>query len=172
MSTQESGLGDAGAYLRWIIASEYYDGATVGIGERAADGATVWFRVVAWDEEQWLRVFAVTAVEPSRAGQLVRDLENAEPRKAPFWLSGPTSVTPETKKGWSDIADAAARSENWRLVEAHDLNEPAAERFMNPADIPRVLAGVRAGSVLEVNGPSLTDSFLQQVRLQAGWPSA
>lgn len=52
MSTQKPG---AGAYLRWIIASEYYDGAMAGIGERVADGATVWFRAVAWDGEQWRR---------------------------------------------------------------------------------------------------------------------
>jgi len=39
------------AYLRWIVASEYYDGAMAGIGERATDSATVWFRVVAWDDE-------------------------------------------------------------------------------------------------------------------------
>jgi hypothetical protein len=161
MSTRKSG---ASAYLRWIIASEYYDGATAGIGERAADGAAVWFRVVAWDEEQWQRVFAVTALEPSRAEQLVRELEKAEPRKVPFWLPGPMSVTPETKKDWGEIADAAIRSDSWRLVEAHDLNEPSAERLVSAADVPRLTASVRAGSILAARGPSLTDDFLRQVR--------
>jgi hypothetical protein len=161
MSTHKS---DAGAYLRWIVASEYYDGAIAGIGQRSADGATVWFRVVAWDEEQWRRVFAVTAVAPSRAEELVRDLEKAEPRKVPFWLPGPTSVTPETKKGWGEVADAAARSGSWHLVEAHDLNEPYAERLVPAADVSRLIAGIRAGSVLAVRGSSLTDDFLHQVR--------
>ncbi len=165
MSTRKS---DARGYLRWIIASEYYDGATVGIGERAIDGVAVWFRVVAWDDELWQRVFATTPVELSLAEQLVLELEKTESRKSPLWLPGPPSVTPGTKKGWSEIADAATRSETWRLVEAHDLNEPSAERSVMRADVPRVLACVRAGSVLGANGPSLTDSFLQQIRSQAG----
>lgn len=165
MSAQKS---VADAYLHWIIASEYYDGAMVGVGERAADGATVWFRVVAWDDEQWRRVFAVVTIEPSLSNRLVRSLENGESRKTPFWLPGIASATPEITKCWSEIADVATRSESWRLVEAHDLNEPYAERTVMPADISHVVAGVRAGSVLAVGGPSLTDSYLQKIRSQAG----
>jgi hypothetical protein len=159
---------DVGAYLRWIIASEYYDGSMAGIGERVADGAVVWFRVVAWDEEQWRRVFAVTAIESSLSERLVQDLEKVEPRKMPFWLPGPTSATPDVKKGWDKIVDAAVGSARWSLVEAHDLNETSTEHSATAADVPRVVAAVRAGSVLEVRGSLLTDSFLQQIRSQAG----
>jgi hypothetical protein len=163
MSVRKS---DADAYLRWIIASEYYDGAMAGIGERAVDGAIVWFRVVAWDDELWRRVFAVTAVETSQAMQLVQDLEKAEPRKMPFWLPGPTSVTPDTQKGWDEIADAAIRSNSWRLVEAHELDKPSIECIVPAAVVPHLIAGVRAGSVLDARGPSLTDDYLQQVRFE------
>lgn len=160
MSTQDS---DICAYLRWIIVSDYYDGATAGIGKRTADGAIVWFRVVAWDEEQWRRVFAVTVVDSVRVAQLVRDLEQVEPRNSPYWLPGPASVTPEIKEGWGQILEAATRSDTWWLVEAHDLNELSAERFVAAADVPRVVEGIRAGSVLAVRGASLTDDFLQRI---------
>ena len=162
---------NAGAYLRWIIASEYYDGAMAGIGERAADGAPVWFRVVAWDEEQWLRVFAVAAVAASLTQCLVHNLEKVEPRKEPFWLPGVHSVTGETRRGWGEIARAAARAKNWWLVEAHDLGDPAGERPVLASDIPRVVAGVRTERVLAVTGPSLVDSFLQRIRLNDGTTS-
>jgi hypothetical protein len=165
MSTDKA---DAGAFLRWIIASEYYDGAIAGIGERATDCAAVWFRVVAWDEAQWRRVFAVATVEASLSKRLIQNLAKVEPRKAPFWLPGTSSATPEIKKDWDEIADAAARSATWRLVEAHDLNERSVERSVMPGDVPRVLGSIRAGSVLAVSGPSLTNRFLEQIRLQAG----
>lgn len=86
----------------------------------------------------------------------------------PFWLPGPTSATPDVKRGWDEIVDAAVGSDRWSLVEAHDLNETSAEHPATPADVPRVVAVVRAASVLEVRGPRLTDGFLQQIRSQAG----
>jgi len=161
-------VADAGAYLRWLVASEYFDGAMAGIGERAVDGATVWFRVVAWDDEQWQRVFAVSTIEPSLSEQLVRNLEKAEPRKVPFWLPSVQSVTPETVANWGEIVETAVRSETWRLVEAHDLNEPSVERVVGPSDVSRVVAVLRAESVFAASGSSLTDKFLQQIRSQAG----
>lgn len=74
------------------------------------------------------------------------------------------AATPEAKKGWSQIAEAAARSDTWRLVEAHDLNEPSTEHSLIATDVPQLVAVVRAGSVLAAQRPSLTDSFLQQIR--------
>jgi hypothetical protein len=155
---------DTSAYLRWIVASEYYDGAMAGVGERVTDGAAVWFRAVAWDHEQWQRVFAVTVVEPVLVERLIRDLEKVDQRRTPFWLPGPTSATPDVQMDWGDIADAALRSERWWLVEAHDLIEASTERQAMPADVPRLAANVRAGTVLGVSGPSLMDSVLQQIR--------
>jgi hypothetical protein len=165
MSAHKSGTA---AYLRWIIASEYYDGSVAGIGERAADGAAVWFRAVGWDDEQWRRVFAVTTVEPSLSERLVQNLEKVEPRKMPFWLPGPDSATPDVKKIWDEIVGAAASSDRWSLVEAHDLNEESVEHPVTPADVSQLVAAVRAGAVFEVRAASLTDGVLEQIRSQAG----
>lgn len=139
-----------------------------GVGERVTDGATVWFRAVAWDHEQWQRVFAVTIVEAAHVARLIQDLEKVEQRRTPFWLPGPASAKSEVQKDWNDIADAALRSERWWLVETHDLIEASKERQAMPTDVPQLAANIRAGTVLGVSGPSLMDGVLQQIRPRAG----
>lgn len=154
--------------LRWIIASEYYDGAMAGIGERSTDGATVWFRTVAWDDEQWQRVFAIAAVEPPLGQSLIRELEKVEKRQSPFWLPGPSSATPEAQVAWDAIVDAALRADRWWLVEAHDLLEASTERLATPSEAGPLTAALRAGSVLTLPGPVLIDDFMRQIQSHAG----
>jgi len=152
------------AYLRRVIASEYHDGAMAGIGERATDGAIVWFRVVAWDDEQWVRLFAVATIDPLLEARLVQNLEKFELRKMPFWLPGSETDTPDVKRAWVDIENAALRSDRWTLVEAHDVDEDSTEHPVEPADIFALLEVIRAASVLELRGPLLMDRFLEHAR--------
>lgn len=154
---------ERGPYLRWIVACDYYDGAMTGIGERTADGILVWFTVVAWDEEQWLRVFAITTVDPECVGRLISELERVELRRLPFWLPGPASATPVAKDIWSQLANEAIRSDRWWLVEAHDLNEVPTQILVPTSGVPRLVASVRGGSVLTVRGSSITDELLRGI---------
>lgn len=156
----------ADAYLRWIVANEYYDGAMAGVGERVLDGAAVWFRVVAWDAELWQRVFAVTVVDSDLVQQLIQDLEGIEHRRSPFWLPGPATATRALNKVWNGIEDSALRSERWWLIEGHDLLA-SNERQVTPTDAAMLVASIRAGTVLDVSGPSMIDSLLRHIRSQS-----
>ena len=156
-------------YLRWIIASDYYDGAMSGVGERSSDGAVVWFRAIAWDDEQWQRVFAVAVVAPALVQRLVTELEKAGPRQLPFWLPGPSPAIPDAEAAWRAVADAALLTDQWRLVEAHDLLEPCSESLADdPFEAAKLADAVRYGSVLTVSTVPLIDALLRQIQSHAG----
>jgi hypothetical protein len=161
------GTSDAQGYLRWLVAREYYDGAMSGVGERTADGAIVWFRAVAWDLEQWQRVFAVTVIDRVLVERLVDGLERLDQRRAPFWLPGPGAATPDVEGNWKDVEGAAQGSPEWWLVEAHDLIEPSRERHVIAGDIPSLVENIRAGTLLSVSGPPLLELTQQQLGLRA-----
>ena len=121
---------------------------------------------VAWDQEMWCRVFAVTTVEPRLSDRLLAKLEKVEPRKTPFWVPGPSTFTPAIENDWREIENAAVRSSTWWLVEAHSPVEPAMQRPLDSLDAEAVLAEVRAKLVSDVTGESLTDRLLEQLRSQ------
>lgn len=153
----------ASSYLRWVIASEYYDGAMAGVGERMSDGSIVWFRVVAWDDEQWRRVLAVTCVDQKLVSILRQRLESIESGRLPFWFPGPSADTPDVRAAWAEIIDSAMHSSAWWFVEAHDLLDAGEEHKVAPPNVPRVVANVRSATVLVVAGSALKDAFLRQI---------
>lgn len=149
-------------YLHWIIADDYYDGAVSGIGRRRSDNEFIWFRVVAWDDEQWQRVFAVTTIDPAIAGKLIDSLEKVEARRRPFWLPGPASDTPENNMLWGQVLHDALQGEKWWLVETHDLIDSSLGKFIPISKdyISDVIEKIRSNSIADVFGASLIDEFL------------
>jgi hypothetical protein len=154
----------ADPYLLWIVASEYYDGEMSGVGLRASDGAHVWFRTLAWDSEQWQRVFAIARVEKPLIDRLLVELEKTEPRRSPFWLPGPTSGTLAVQTIWNDIANAALNTRDWQMAEGRSLVEPVTERSVDTGDVPYVIRAIRSEAVTTEMGPSLIDNVLRRIR--------
>jgi hypothetical protein len=159
-----SSIPSTNSVLQWIVAKDYYDGATTGIGFRNRDGGIVFFRAVGWDEEQWERVFALTLVSKPITERLIRELEKLEPRRLPFWLPGPASLVPATQSSWDEIQQAALLASDWQLVECHDLLEAAKEISTSSNEGQKVADLVRRAFILEVRGPALLDDFLRQIR--------
>jgi hypothetical protein len=151
------------AHLDWIIASEFYDGALAGVGQRSGDQVVVWFRAVAWDDEQWRRVFAVTPVDPKRIADLSGALEKLESRRTPFWFPGPNTTTSVIAEHWRAIAEEAFLSKQWYLVEAHEMIESSIQRLLAPSEVETLVDLLRSGAVRSAGGESLIDDLLIQL---------
>ncbi len=158
----------AGSYLKWIVASKYYDGVMERVGERTADGATVWFRALAWDDEQWRRVFAVAVIGSSLTRELLREIEKVERPRSPFWLPGASVEVPTVQNAWDEIVASALDALEWSLVEAHDLLEPATEHALSTFDRSRISKMVSSNEFFEFSGCQLTAQVLQRISQAQG----
>lgn len=156
-------LRESSSYLQWIIASRYYDGVMEGIGERTSDGDIVWFKAVAWDEEQWQRVFVVARVESSLARELVSLLESVEPPRSPFWLPGAATGIPPIQNLWDKILVSALATHEWHVVEAHDPLGPFSERLADTAMKTRLSELVGSDAFVELRGTDILELFLRQL---------
>jgi hypothetical protein len=154
-------------YCRWVIAKDYNDGAVSGVGLRAYDEQPVLFRVVAWDSEQWERVFAVTEASRVLTTQLEEALTKSEPRRVPFWLPGPQSVTAESMATWGDIFASSLLVGTWQLVRGHDLLDTVAETPL-PSESTKVVSDmVRRGDVMDLESVELLAELLQRLSASA-----
>lgn len=161
MTTQAA---SAYPFCEWIIAREYYDGPMSGVAMRAADRAMIFFRAVAWDCEQWNRVFATTRVGEDAVEHLRTMLTKIETPKEPFWLPGPATNMSDVLSAWNAIFTNAGESGCWSLVESHDLLS-ATDEVALPADLSTgVLQLVRQGSAKRIVHAPLLPLFLDQLR--------
>ncbi len=151
-------------FCAWVIAREYYDGPMAGIGLRARDQARIFFRVVAWDSEQWNRVFAITPVREDAVESLRTALTRIEKAKEPFWLPGPATYAAEVTSAWDAVFADAYESDNWTLVESHDLLDAANETTLPGELALRVVRLAQQGSVRGIDGVPLIPPFLDQLR--------
>lgn len=148
----------------WIIAHEYYDGPIAGIGLLTRDQKGIFFRVVAWDGEQWNRVFAITAVSDGKVEHLRTALTKIEAPKEPFWLPSQATNTPEVQSAWEALLTDVRASINWSLVESHDLLG-ASKEAAPPVDLAAAIAEAAInGAVQDVDGSPLLAAFLEQLR--------
>ena len=92
-----------GQFCSWVIAREYYDGPMTGIGMRARDQTRIFYRIVAWDSEQWSRVFAIVPAQEARVDHLRTTLKEIEQLKEPFWLPGPATNTAQVVSAWDAL---------------------------------------------------------------------
>jgi len=157
-----------GSYLKWIVASKYYDGVMEGVGERTADGATVWFRALAWDDDQWRRVFAVAVIGSSLTRELLREIDKVEKPRSPFRLPGASAEIPTVQNAWDEIVASALDAHEWSLVEAHDLLEPATEHALSKVARSRISEMVSSNDFFEYSGCQLTEQVLQRISQAQG----
>lgn len=161
MTTQ---LPSTGPFCAWVIAREFYDGPMTGIGLRARDRTKIFFRSVAWDSEQWIRVFAISPVKEGTVDSLQHALTAVEQSKKPFWFPGPATNTTEIVSAWDAVLTDAYESSTWSLVQSHDLLDAANEVILPAELVPEVIRLVQQGSVKEVDGKPLLSTFLDQLR--------
>jgi len=153
-----------GGYLHWLVANDYYDGEVAGVGLRASDGSHVWFCAIAWDSEQWQRVFAVARVEKNLVDKLVAELESVENRRVPFWAPGRATGTPEAQDLWREVINAALDAVDWRLVEGHSLLEETTELVLESQEVPGIVRAARSGALMEEFDSPLMGRVLRRIR--------
>jgi hypothetical protein len=153
-----------GSLCTWVIALEYYDGPMTGIALRDRDQMKIFFRAVAWDSEQWDRVFAITPVRDNLVERLRGALAKIEAPKEPFWLPSPATNTPEVTSAWEAVVADAHESNDWSLVESHDLLGAASETAL-PTELSASVARlVLQGTVRDVDRAPMLPVFLDQLR--------
>lgn len=110
-------------FCEMTLVFEYYDGPVEGIG-LLKTGSFVYFKLIAWDKDQWQRVFAVTSI-PQELFRAVWDgFSCIEEPKTPIWCPTGDSKSEENTRIAQDIEKiriSAKNSEGWFLVESHDL---------------------------------------------------
>jgi hypothetical protein len=134
-----------------------------GIGLRAHDRASIYFRVVAWDSEYWNRVFAIAPVRDDRVERLRITLNAIETAREPFWLPGPATDTPRVNSAWDEVFADASESRNWTLAESHDLLD-AVNEIAVPAEFTSdVVRRVQQRAVADISAIPLVPRFLDQL---------
>jgi hypothetical protein len=148
----------------WVIAREYYDGPIAGVASRTRGQGKIFFRSIAWDSEQWNRVFAITPVQDSKVERLRAALTKIEEPKEPFWLPSEATNTPEVLSAWDAVLADVRKSTSWSLVESHDLLDARSEAAQ-PADLATAIAElVTQGAIRDIDGAPLLTVFLDQLR--------
>src|SRR5262245_33545868 len=151
-------------YCTWVIAHDYYDGAIDGVGLRNRDRTTVYFRAVAWDDDEWFRVFAVTPVSDAVVGRFRAVLARIAAPEEPFWLPGPGADKPEVNFAWKAVLAEAHASGDWRLIECRSPVDPARETAA-PAELSAAVGRmVQRGMINDIDDPPLLPVFLDQLR--------
>jgi len=146
----------------WVIANDYYDGPISGVGLRAKDQATVYFRAVAWDSEQWNRVFAIATVSQDLVDRLRQALAALESPKEPLWLPGPSTNHPDIVSLWESLEAEANASECWYLVESHDLFK-ISEEVPAPSGVrDRLIKASSSRVIMSIHEGAMIPSFIQE----------
>jgi hypothetical protein len=154
----------SGSFCSWVIAREYYDGPIEGIGLRARDQATVFFRAVAWDGEQWSRVFAVATVRPDLVDRLRAQLSADEEPKEPFWLPGRATDADGVLAAWEAVRADAQQEKRWSLVESHDLVDVVQEMVVPNELILAVDRLVADEHPKDIDGGPMLSSLIRELR--------
>ena len=150
-------------FCRWVIAKDYYDGATTGIAECHNKGSWIYFSVIAWDKELWERVFAYANADLQLVVRLRQILERSEDRREPFWLPGPAAATPEIEAAWASIRSTTLESESWELAAGHDLLEPVEMTTLSSAASKSVAELVRRKTVIGIENEPVLMSVLNMI---------
>jgi len=158
----------AGVYCRWVIAKEYYDGPMSGVAWRVRDDALIFFQVVAWDAEQWERVFAIAPTSTSAVEQLRTALNTVELQREPFWFPGPQAHTPEVSAAWEGIVREAVDAQDWQVVESHDLLGVVTEMSLSRHESSTIGDFVRRAVILDVPHAPLLEAFMRQLQGNLG----
>ena len=151
-------------FCTWVIALEYFDGPIAGIGLRHRDQASIYFRAVAWDDDEWFRVFATAPAGDDGVARLRAALARVEAPQTPFWLPSGGTDTPDVTSAWAHVSAGVQTSSAWSLVESRDLLAAARETLV-PAELTAAVGRlVKQGTILDVDGDPLLPAFLDQLR--------
>src|SRR5882762_985473 len=149
-----------------LLAVEYYDGPTAGIAFDAV-GASVYFKLVAWDEDQWKRIFAVTEIKRELALQVWTCFENIETPRVPIWVPNrSTNVKAEevVDQMLLSVAPAVESRESWYIYESHDVvtGHPR-YAVLSERQTSKVISLMRATRVLKLSSRRMIETFLEEI---------
>ena len=159
-----------------LLAVEYYDGPSAGIAFDAV-GASVYFKLVAWDEDQWERIFAVTEIESERALQVWTCFENVETPRVPIWV--PNRGTDAKAEEVVDqmllsVVPAVDSRAHWYIYESHDLVTGHPRHVvLSERQAARVVSLMRSNRVLLLSPSRMIETFLEEIEtVDDGWLSS
>jgi hypothetical protein len=152
---------DKSSYFLGGTIMEYFDGPMEGVAVRRSNRTAVFFRIVAWDDEYWERVFAVTEISLTSIAQLRLALNERESADELVAMQG--AMTPDAELAWDDIQVEASLSSEWSLIESHDLID--VHEFQIDLDLITPLVQlVKMKKWIDLGAPPLAPEFLKHLR--------
>lgn len=149
-----------------LLAVEYYDGPTAGIAFDSV-GASVYFKLVAWDEDQWKRIFAVTEIERELALQVWTCFENVETPRVPIWVPNrSTNVKAEevVDRMLLRVAPAVDSRAHWYIYESHNLVTGHSRHVvLSERQAAKVASLMRSNRVLKLSSSRMIETFLEEI---------
>jgi hypothetical protein len=146
---------------RAIIVLEYYDGPMTGVGF-LADGSGIYFRLVAWDEEQWQRIFAVASVPEKYIQNIWDAFSTVEIPRKPIWCpasDGDNSIRQIIEQAILAVEAVAAQAKSLLLVESRSLVGKSSAVPLTELEIKKVRELLRQNRVLDLHSSSITQEF-------------
>lgn len=155
-------------FCRSLVALEYYDGPMSGVGF-LPDGSAIYFQAVAWDEEQWHRVYAAASVPVSIAAAVRDAFSKIEELREPIWCPGrgsDVSAQVLVDKSIADVMSAANSAQRWWVIGSHNLVEKSTATELSNSDASKLRAHVESRRIVDVQDEQSLDDFLD--RLSSG----
>lgn len=152
-----------GGYCQSVIVFEYYDGPMIGIGS-LKDGSYVYFQVVAWDDEQWVRLYATMIVPIALADIVKNAFSIIESPREPVWCpshDGNHKAQSEIEKAISEIYSFVQTGIDWRLVESHNLTDSSVLTTLNDSDVRKIKRCVDSRKVFDLRSGDLLEEFME-----------
>lgn len=159
-------LKSATHYCRALIALKYFDGPTAGVGWLHSD-ATIYFKLVGWDTEQWQRLFATIPIDSSLVTNLQATFSKYESKRLPIWIPNARNDAPDATR----VANAFEReidkllesAVELSLVESHDLLHDARVAVLSREHSIRALSCMKENRVLSLRADHMFEDFLVQM---------
>ena len=153
-------------YCEYVLALEYYDGPTFGVGVRC-DGVGVCFRLIGWDPEHWYRMFLVVAIPLAEVEQIWTAFSTIETPRIPIWhpiSDGMGVVREQIRKLIDHVNVHLDQSEELSIVETRNLVTEAIQKKLPTVATLKLKAMVRSGLVLDLRGPSLLEDLESRLK--------
>jgi hypothetical protein len=155
-------------YCESLIALEYYDGPTTGVGWLPSK-ETIYFKLVGWDREQWQRLFLTIPIESTLVNDLQLLLEEYEIKKLPIWIPNARNDVPQTAPILATfrarLEETLKHAKTVSIVESRDLVHGVSRvASLSDTDSTLALSCARANRVSTLLTKHIFDDFLAQIR--------
>jgi hypothetical protein len=149
-------------YFAKVLGFEYFDGPMAGIGilpNRAAQ----YFKIVAWDEEHDVRLFAIIAISPEKADRVWSAFEAVEPPRLPGWYPqsmGHGDIGANVQTSIEAVRADAECARVEKVVQSHDLTGMTMSVTINDSQAQAIRRMMSDDRLVELGAATILDDFL------------